>query len=98
MKVYVLLSVEYDEEENQVWGYIYPNDDSFEAFPSFFAAFEYVVQKKCPDWDIDPGYLYVKTDPDDPTIRYLMEKENEKTPYGPVAWAVIIEREMEENV
>lgn len=96
MKVYVLQSVEYDEEETQYWGYIYPNDDSFRVFSSFYNAFEYVVNKKCPDWDIDPKYLYAVTDPNDPTIKYLKERENERTTYGPIVWAVIIEREMED--
>lgn len=93
MKVYVLQSVEHDKEEDQVWGYIYSEDDSFEVFPTFYKAFEYLVQKKCPDWDIEPGNLYAVTDHDDPRIRYIYEKKNDKT-FWNLMWAVIIEREM----
>ena len=94
MKVYIVQSVELDQEENEVWGYIYPNDQLMQVFKSFDGALKFCKDVCCMYWDAHPENLYTVKDSEDPTITYVKEKPNVRTVQWPILWAVIIEREV----
>ena len=98
MKAYVVMSVEYDPEENDIWGYVYQNDQLLSIHSSLDGAKNFVLSKASARWDIPEELILFKQDDGDTRIHYIFEKGNELTRNGEdLMWGVIIEREMNLN-
>ena len=94
MKVYIVMSVEYSQEEDEIWGYIYKEDQILSVYPTLEDAKEFVVSKASERWAVNSGMIMFKPDEEDRRIHYIFEKANELTHGENLMWGVIIEREM----
>lgn len=97
MKVYIVMSVEYSQEEDEIWGYIYKEDQILSVYPTLEDAKEFVVSKASERWAVNSGMIMFKPDEEDRRIHYIFEKANELTHGVDLMWGVIIERGMPDS-
>ena len=97
MKVYIVMSVEYNTEEDEIWGYIYKEDQVLSVHPTLEDAKEFVVSKASERWDIHSDMIMFKQDEEDKRLHYIFEKANELTHGEDLMWGVIIERTLGDN-
>ena len=95
MKLYIVMSVEYNQEEDEIWGYIYKKDHIMSVYQTLEDAKEFVISKASKRWMIHSDMIMFKQDEEDKRIHYIFEKANELTHGVDLMWGVIIEREMD---
>ena len=91
--VYIVIPVEFDPEEGDIWGYIYKNEENLTVHSSLKEATSFIKEKCLPIWNVSEHNICFERDDEDSSLYYIWEKENENTPLGDAMWAVIIERD-----